>query len=130
VLSGGIAHDFNNLLMAVMGNLELTCTKLSSDSPVRDLIERALQATNRAADLTRQMLAYSGRGTFVVEKVRVGDVGRSAPDSAGCEGHTFQRIRCSRYSPQPIARTSRRLYSKTYDLVKLREGLDKVLKPR
>ena len=74
VLSGGIAHDFNNLLMAILGNLELTKMKLSPVSPVRDMIEEALKASLRATDLTRQLLAYSGRGRFIVENMHLSEL--------------------------------------------------------
>jgi len=61
VLAGGIAHDFNNLLMAILGNLDLALMDLSPVSPARSSIEQSAIAARRAADLTRQMLAYSGR---------------------------------------------------------------------
>ena len=66
VLAGGIAHDFNNLLMAILGNLDLAEQMLSPASTARQNIRQAAQATRRATDLTRQLLAYSGRGRFVV----------------------------------------------------------------
>ncbi len=66
VLAGGIAHDFNNLLMAILGNLDLVLLDLTPSSPVRAGVKQAIQATRRATDLTRQMLAYSGRGHFVI----------------------------------------------------------------
>ncbi len=66
VLAGGIAHDFNNLLMAVLGNLELALLDLPPAGPARQGVQEAVGAAQRAADLTRQMLAYSGRGVFVV----------------------------------------------------------------
>lgn len=69
VLAGGIAHDFNNLLMAAMGNLELAYDDLPPGSNARLPIESAQAATRRAADLTRQMLAYSGRTQFLVEPI-------------------------------------------------------------
>jgi PAS domain S-box-containing protein len=69
VLAGGIAHDFNNLLTAILGNLDLALSSLSPDSRVRPGLEQALQASYRAADLTRQMLAYSGKGRFVVRNI-------------------------------------------------------------
>ncbi len=71
VLAGGIAHDFNNLLMAVLGNLDLSLMVLSPSSPARSNIEQAMQATRRATDLTRQMLAYSGKGRFVVSPIEL-----------------------------------------------------------
>jgi PAS domain S-box-containing protein len=66
VLAGGIAHDFNNLLMVLFGNLELALPELPATSEARPFIEQALQAARRGADLTRQMLAYSGKGRFLV----------------------------------------------------------------
>ena len=69
VLAGGIAHDFNNLLMGVLGNAGLALAQLPDDSPARDTLSRIEAAGRRAADLTRQLLAYSGKGKFVVEPV-------------------------------------------------------------
>jgi PAS domain S-box-containing protein len=66
VLAGGIAHDFNNLLVAILGHAGLARSEVTPGSDAaRDLaaIETAAQ---RAADLARQMLAYSGRGRFTV----------------------------------------------------------------
>jgi PAS domain S-box-containing protein len=64
VMAGGIAHDFNNLLMAILGNLDLARLDLSPVSRSRPFIDQALKAGRRAADLTNQMLAYSGKGRF------------------------------------------------------------------
>ena len=64
VMAGGIAHDFNNLLMAILGNLDLARLDLSLGSRSRPFIDQALVAARRAADLTNQMLAYSGKGRF------------------------------------------------------------------
>jgi len=66
VLAGGIAHDFNNLLHVVLGNADIALSSLKAGSPAREPIEEVVRATLRAADLTRQLLAYSGKGTFVV----------------------------------------------------------------
>lgn len=69
VLAGGIAHDFNNLLMAILGNLDLALMDLSPVSPARVSIEQSAIAARRAADLTRQMLAYSGKASFDVRRI-------------------------------------------------------------
>ena len=66
VLAGGIAHDFNNLLHVVLGNADIALSNLNSGSPAREPLEEVVRATLRAADLTRQLLAYSGKGAFVV----------------------------------------------------------------
>jgi two-component system, cell cycle sensor histidine kinase and response regulator CckA len=64
ILAGGIAHDFNNLLMAILGNIDLAMTDLSSLSKPHHFMSQARIAARRAADLTNQMLAYSGKGKF------------------------------------------------------------------
>jgi len=69
VLAGGIAHDFNNILMAIIGNTDLALARLSEDAPAVDNLRRIMAASKRAAELTQQMLAYSGKGRFVVEIV-------------------------------------------------------------
>jgi PAS domain S-box-containing protein len=69
VLAGGIAHDFNNLLTAIVGNLDLALEYLRDSSPAREMVAQAFQASRRASDLTRQMLAYSGKGQFLVSKI-------------------------------------------------------------
>jgi PAS domain S-box-containing protein len=71
VLAGGVAHDFNNLLAAILGHAALALKQLPAGSPARQHVEKAAGAVERAADLTRQMLAYSGRGHFVVRPTDV-----------------------------------------------------------
>jgi PAS domain S-box-containing protein len=69
VLAGGIAHDFNNLLTGIMGNASIVLDDLPEGSQARGFIEAVISASERAAGLARQMLAYSGKGRFVVELV-------------------------------------------------------------
>jgi two-component system, cell cycle sensor histidine kinase and response regulator CckA len=69
VLAGGIAHDFNNLLVGVLGNASLAEEILPTDSPAAPLVAEVRTIATRAADLTRQLLAYAGKGRFVVETV-------------------------------------------------------------
>lgn len=66
LLAGGIAHDFNNLLASIMGNASLALLDLSPMSPAREIVEDIVLAATRAADLAKQMLAYSGKGQLVV----------------------------------------------------------------
>ncbi len=74
VLAGGIAHDFNNLLMGILGNADLALSDLPAVSPARPSVLEIEKASRRAADLCRQMLAYSGKGRFVVEPVDLSEV--------------------------------------------------------
>jgi PAS domain S-box-containing protein len=67
ILAGGIAHDFNNLLTGILGNASLISEELPAHSPLRMLSENVIMAAERAAHLTRQMLAYSGRGRFLIQ---------------------------------------------------------------
>ncbi len=67
MLAGGIAHDFNNLLTAILGNAGLALLELPPKSEAHDTVERIVRAAEQAADLTRQMLAYSGRGQFLIQ---------------------------------------------------------------
>lgn len=69
ILAGGIAHDFNNLLFGIVGNLDLALHEAQPDTPVYTALKRADSAAQRATELTNQMLAYSGRGQFVIEAV-------------------------------------------------------------
>ena len=74
VLAGGIAHDFNNLLSGILGNADLALLDLPPGSEARQPLEQVLQGARRAAELTKQMLAYSGRGRFVTETVSLPDL--------------------------------------------------------
>ena len=69
LLAGGIAHDFNNLLTSVIGNASLAAADMEEGSPTATCIEQILLAATRAAELCQQMLAYSGKGRFVVKRV-------------------------------------------------------------
>lgn len=74
VLAGGIAHDFNNLLTSVLGNTGLLRLDLPEDSAMQRHLGNIEEASKRAAELCRQMLAYAGKGRFVVSEVDLREV--------------------------------------------------------
>ncbi len=75
VLAGGIAHDFNNLLTTILGNAEMLGSFLQGDrSPGLNFLDKIQRTTRRLAELTRQMLAYSGHGRLSVEPVDINTI--------------------------------------------------------
>jgi PAS domain S-box-containing protein len=70
-LAGGVAHDFNNQLTSIMGYSEILREAVGVDSEAATLVDNVLLSARRAADLTRQLLAFSRKGKYVVERVDV-----------------------------------------------------------
>jgi len=60
-LAGGVAHDFNNLLMTILGNSEMLTAKLEAGTPTHEMATLIAEAAQRAADLTRRLLAVARR---------------------------------------------------------------------
>jgi signal transduction histidine kinase len=58
-LAGGIAHDFNNILTAIMGFGGLIQMKIPKESPISSHVEQILESAQKAASLTRNLLAFS-----------------------------------------------------------------------
>jgi len=72
VLAGGIAHDFNNILAAIMGNAELLGLSLHEGGKhTEECLDNIGKGCSHAADLCRQMLAYAGRGQYLLEDIDV-----------------------------------------------------------
>jgi PAS domain S-box-containing protein len=76
VLAGGIAHDFNNLLTGILGHISLLRMHPSCNEELAQHAEHVEFAAARAADLCRQMLAYSGKGRFSVQRLVLDDLVR------------------------------------------------------
>jgi two-component system cell cycle sensor histidine kinase/response regulator CckA len=74
LLAGGIAHDFNNLLTGIMGNASLALEGVPPEDGRRMLIENVVKASEKAAHLTRQLLAYSGKGRFVIQAINLSEL--------------------------------------------------------
>ena len=74
LLAGGIAHDFNNMLTGIMGNASLVYAETTPHDPSRPFLREIIGAAERASHLTRQLLAYAGKGKFVVQRINVSDL--------------------------------------------------------
>ncbi len=94
-LAGGIAHDFNNILTAILGNADVVAHDIEADHPARDPINEIRKASLRAAELVNQMLAYSGRGQFLVEACDLGGLVREMAELLGASvsKHTELRLK-------------------------------------
>ncbi len=75
-LAGGIAHDFNNLLTAIRGSASLALAELPPGAGAREDLEQIEQAADRAAGLTRQLLAFARRTVLQPEVVDLGEIVR------------------------------------------------------
>ncbi|MEX2470941.1 MAG: PAS domain S-box protein [Gemmatimonadota bacterium] len=73
-LAGGVAHDFNNLLTVVNATADLALAEMTEDSPLRDDLDQIRQAGERAARLTRQLLAFSRRQVMHRRSVQLNDI--------------------------------------------------------
>jgi signal transduction histidine kinase len=77
VLAGGVAHDFNNLLTGILGSASLALDALPDSAEfLKPILEDVVTASERAADLTRQLLAYAGKGRFVISRIDVSSLVR------------------------------------------------------
>jgi PAS domain S-box-containing protein len=74
LLAGGIAHDFNNLLTGILGNASMAANHPALAESVRSQLREIMRASERAAFLTRQMLAYAGKGRFVLKRIDMGEL--------------------------------------------------------
>lgn len=122
LLAGGVAHDFNNLLTAVIGNAELVLMSTELVGPERAEIERIVEAAQQAADLSRQMLTYSGRGSIEPRAVDLNRItseyrnSRSiAPIEATIEVVTTEPLPAARADPVQVVQILRNLISNAAD---------------
>ena len=107
VLAGGIAHDFNNLLVGVLGNAGLALRRLPKDSPLHAYLKRIETAAQRAAELTSQMLAYSGHSSYVVRPLNLSRLISEMPDvfRATIPGPISLEFECDPHLPPIVGDT-------------------------
>ena len=93
VLAGGIAHDFNNMFMIMMGSLEVILQRPQENEDIRESLKTVYETVQRAAELSRQMLAYAGKGSVQLVQMDLSQVVRqmmpmiavSVPDAVKVE---------------------------------------------
>jgi PAS domain S-box-containing protein len=78
VLAGGIAHDFNNLLVGIMGGASFALESLPGNHVAYPMLEMILRSSERAADLTQQLLAYAGKVQILLEHADISRIAREA----------------------------------------------------
>ena len=98
LLAGGVAHDFNNLLVGVIGNASLAREMLPPGEAV-ELLKRVVKSGEQLAHLTRQMLAYAGKGRFAVEQLRLSDL---IPEISELARSSFPREIALNFELEPV----------------------------
>ncbi|MFZ4619278.1 MAG: PAS domain S-box protein [Bacteroidota bacterium] len=74
ILAGGVAHEFNNLLTTILGRATMHQNKMEKGTPVHTAFVKIEQSALRASELTKQLLAYSGRSKFEIRSVLLNDI--------------------------------------------------------
>ncbi|MDE3033098.1 MAG: PAS domain S-box protein, partial [Acidobacteriota bacterium] len=130
LLAGGIAHDFNNLLTAILGNLNLAMLEAVPDSALDRRLQNIDRTVMRAADLTRQMLAYTGKGPFEKRRMdlnaTVGEIARlleaSLPKKIRLEFNLQEGIPFLDADPAQIEQVLLNLVTNAADAIGDKEG--------
>lgn len=73
-LAGSVAHDFNSILMAIMGYASLAESELEANGPVREYVEKILESSNKAKNVTQSLLAFSRKQPLQMEPVNLNDI--------------------------------------------------------
>jgi signal transduction histidine kinase len=84
LLAGGIAHDFNNLLVGILGGASYASDALPEDHALQPILQNVVTAGDRAAHLTRQLLAYAGKGAFFIQQVDLSAVVEQTCELVSC----------------------------------------------
>jgi signal transduction histidine kinase len=105
VLAGGVAHDFNNLLTGILGNADLIAILSPGESDQRRAAEAIVIGAQRAADLVSKMLAYSGGGRVVAERVDLDGLVKEMVDLLGASVARHCTLKYNSPGPLPLVET-------------------------
>ncbi|OUS29724.1 hypothetical protein A9Q99_08600 [Gammaproteobacteria bacterium 45_16_T64] len=103
-LTGGIAHDFNNILGIILGNIELIQGQISEEDKIAKKIESIRKSAKRAADLTGQLLRFSGRQAITVTSIDINEVIKQMDTLVGRS--VTPQIRIEHYFADDLWKTS------------------------
>ena len=103
LMAGSIAHDCNNLLVSILGNTQLALEDVRGMPSAVASLTDVVTASQRAADLCRQLLAYSGRGKFTIEEVDVSELAREMTQILELSVGRFAAIKLELARPGPRA---------------------------
>jgi PAS domain S-box-containing protein len=108
VLAGGIAHDFNNILSGILGYADLARQDVPPDSDTYGAINQIMTHARRAAELTSQMLAYAGKGRYIMQPVQLNTLLREMIDLLGASAarHAVVELRLGEHLPPVEADTA------------------------
>jgi PAS domain S-box-containing protein len=102
VLAGGIAHDFNNLLTGILGNVSLALETVGDSHPAKQSLRDAIEASEKAANLTKQMLAYAGKGRYLIEPTDISALVREISALIGSSIPRHVTLRLDLQDPLPL----------------------------
>ncbi len=102
VLAGGIAHDFNNILMVILGNTDLALSGEGVPEELKVYLKRIDEAARRAADLTGQMLDYSGKRESTLSPVRLNDLVQDTGGMLSISVSRKARLEYELNEPSPV----------------------------
>ncbi|MCC6797748.1 MAG: response regulator [Candidatus Hydrogenedentes bacterium] len=94
VMAGGIAHDFNNLLMGILGNASIAMLDVPEHSRIRHCLDQIESAAQRAANLSQQMLAYSGNASYSLKRADLRQLVQDAAPALSASIGRQHRIEC------------------------------------
>ena len=102
LLAGGIAHDFNNLLVGILGGSSYVSDVIPPEHPVQPVLRTILTAAEQAAHLTRQLLAYAGKGAFFVQQVDLSAIVRETCElvESSVPNHVKLRVQTAQTLPR------------------------------
>ncbi|MHC4859942.1 MAG: hybrid sensor histidine kinase/response regulator [Planctomycetota bacterium] len=101
LIAGGVAHDFNNMLVGILGRADLARRDLPESSPARTALDEIKSSATRAKELCMQLLAYAGKGKFVIKPLDLSELVREMEPTLRAPGASTITLRFALASGLP-----------------------------